>query len=707
MTDLKYYPENTLQRFEFQKVLAQVEKRCNSERAKRYVEDLRPVDEVDSIIRFLEETTEAKSIAENGLYFPEIVFPNISRELGMLGIDNSVLDGQQVIKLRKVAEVAATVIRFLGEKKELYPRLRGVVEGLYASKDLIALIDEVLEPNGFVKTSASKELGRARKALAEAKQKANKAFEAAVRKYKKLGWLRDYEESVYNDRRVLAVTAENKRKIDGTLHGHSESGNTSFVEPGNLVNLNNDVAEYRQWEQREEYRILRELTHHLRTYKAILESYENALGFLEFTFAKARYAMNIGAIKPILSREKDIALLKAYHPVLLEQNRSEGKSIIPMNLALDHENRILVISGPNAGGKSVSLKTFGLLQIMFQCGMLIPAEGHSRMGVFRQIFVDIGDDQSIAYELSTYSSRLVKMKHFLFHANKNTLFFIDEFGTGSDPELGGAIAETILEELGKSKAFGVITTHYANLKILAENSPMMLNGCMLFDEETLQPKYKLDIGQAGSSYTFEVAQKIGLDPNVIEGAKAKLDDRKVNLDKLLITLQTKKNQLNKETHILQTEKSRIRKEVEASKREADIFREKQQDLNFSENKRLIQQGKKYESMLNDWNDRNKRKEIIRKLTLTSEKEAARKKEKDLTEQMRDKKERIKKQKENRRKNREESKEQAAKPIHVGDKVHMHGTKEPGVVEDINKNKATVVFGMIRTIVPINKLRSAG
>ncbi|HKL40171.1 MAG TPA: hypothetical protein VJ894_05800 [Cryomorphaceae bacterium] len=704
---MKYYPENTLQRFEFQKVLAQIEKRCNSERAKRYVDELRPVDEVDSILRFLEETTEAKSIAENGLYFPEIAFPNINRELGMLGIDNSVLDGQQVIKLRKVAEVAATVIRFLGEKRELYPRLRGIVEGLYASKDLIALIDEVLEPNGFVKTSASKELGRARKALAEAKQKANKAFEAAVRKYKKLGWLRDYEESVYNDRRVLAVTAENKRKIDGTLHGHSESGNTSFVEPGSLVNLNNDVAEYRQWEQREEYRILRELTHQLRSYKAILESYENALGFIEFTFAKARYAMHIDGIKPIISREKEIELLNAYHPVLLEQNRSEGKSTIPMNLVLDHEKRILVISGPNAGGKSVSLKTFGLLQIMFQCGMLIPAEGHSRMGVFRQIFVDIGDDQSIAYELSTYSSRLVKMKHFLFHCNKNTLFFIDEFGTGSDPELGGAIAETILEELGKSRAYGVITTHYANLKILAENSPMMLNGCMLFDEETLQPKYKLDIGQAGSSYTFEVAQKIGLDPKVIEGAKAKLDDRKVNLDKLLITLQTKKNQLNKETHILQTEKSRIRKEVEASKREAEIFREKQEDLNFSENKRLIQQGKKYESLLNEWHDRNKRKEMIRKLTLTSEKEAARKKEKDQTEQMRDKKERIRKQKENRRKNRQESKELAAKPIHIGDKVHMPGTKEPGVVEEINKNKATVVFGMIRTIVPINKLRSAG
>jgi len=703
---VKLYPENTLRRFEFHLVIAELEKRCNSDRAKRFSEELFPTDEIDTISRLLEETDEAKTIVENGMYFPDISFPDVRRELGMLAVDNSVLEGQQVIKLRKVAEVAAQVIRFLGEKSELYPHLKGIVDGLYASKDLIELIDGILEANGFVKTSASKELGKARKALAEARQKANKAFEAAVRKYRKLGWLRDYDESVYNDRRVLAVTAEYKRKIDGTLHGNSESGNTSFIEPAGLVNLNNDVAEARQWERREEYRILRELTSELRNYKAILESYEHALGFMDFTFAKARYAMHIDANKPLISREKDIVLLRAFHPILLEQNRKEGKKTIPMDLALDHHKRILVISGPNAGGKSVSLKTFGLLQIMFQSGMLIPAEGHGRMGIFKQLFVDIGDDQSIAYELSTYSSRLVKMKNFLVRAHKNTLFFIDEFGTGSDPELGGAIAETILERLGESKAFGVITTHYANLKILAENSPMMINGCMLFDEETLLPKYQLEIGHAGSSYTFEVAQKIGLDQEIIEGAKAKLDDRKVNLDKLLITLQTKKNQLNKETHILQKEKSQIRKEIQVSKREAEKFREKQENLNFGENKRLIELGKKYESLMEEWRDRKKRKEIISKLTLASEKEAARKKEKDEVEKLREKKERIRKQKENRRKNQKENRNSAAKPIKVGDKVKLRDTKEPGVVEEIKKDKATVVFGMVRTIVPINKLRSA-
>src|SRR5690606_29114891 len=242
----------------------------------------------------------------------------------------------------------------------------------------------VLEPNGFIKSNASKELGAARKALSEARQKANKVFEGQVRKYKKLGWLREYDESYYNERRVLAVVAEYKRQITGTLHGSSESGSTAFIEPSAMVSLNNDIAEARQREQREEYRILRQLTSEIKAYHAILESYERALGFVDFTFAKARYALQIDANRPIISREKDVTLLNAYHPVLLMQNKREGKPSMPLSLTLDHNKRILIISGPNAGGKSISLKTLGLLQIMFQSGLLIPASDLSTMGIFKQ-----------------------------------------------------------------------------------------------------------------------------------------------------------------------------------------------------------------------------------------------------------------------------------------------------------------------------------
>lgn len=704
---MKLYPKDTPERFEFQKVRDKIAGSCQTDRARDFAAALAPVSEIDTIDRLLGQTDEALNVLDTGVYFPDYAFPAVGHELGMLRVSNAVLEGAQVIKLRRVAEVATSVIRFLGEKREVFPRLREITDGLHASKDLLSLIDGLIEPNGFVKSSASKELSAARKQLGEARQKANKAFEAAVRKFKRLGWLRDYDETFYNDRRVLAVTAEHKRKIDGTLHGSSETGATAYIEPSNLVALNNDVAEALQRESREEYRILRKLTEDLRSYLPILESYEKALGFIDFTFAKARYARQINAKKPGISTDRTVVLIDAFHPVLLLQNAAEGKETVPLTLELDAEKRILVISGPNAGGKSVSLKTFGLLQIMFQSGLPIPAADHSRMAVFRQLFVDIGDDQSIAYELSTYSSRLVKMKHFLLQANKQTLFFIDEFGTGSDPELGGAIAEAILEELAATRAQGVITTHYGNIKIMAEESPVMQNGCMLFDEETLLPKYKLHTGHAGSSYTFEVAQKIGLHKSVIEAAKSKLDKRKVHLDKLLNTLQAKKNQLNRETSTLQREKSNIRKEIEVYRRESEAFKQKQEDLNFQDNKRLIEKGKKYESLLDTWQDKKQRKELIRKMTLAAEKEAARKRDKDAAAKLKEKQERIRKQKENARRNKSKKKTAALKPFKSGDRVKMRSSRQIGEVEEVQKDKATVVFGMMRTIVSTDKLEHVG
>jgi len=701
---VKLYPEDTLRRFEFSVIVDRIVDLASSQKAKEFAGELRPVDETDQIEQWLNQTFESKQIIENGIFFPEYAFPNISRELAKLGIQNAVLEGQEIIKLRKVAEVAASVIKFLADKRDLYPALKEITAGMAASNDLIKIIDAILEPNGFIKSNASKELGAARKALSEARQKANKVFEAAVRKYKKLGWLREFDESYYNERRVLAVVAEHKRQIDGTLHGTSETGSTAFIEPSAMVSLNNDIAEARQREQREEYRILRQLTSEIKAYHAILESYERALGFVDFTFAKARYALQIDANRPIISREKDVTLLNAYHPVLLMQNKREGKPTMPLSLTLDHNKRILIISGPNAGGKSISLKTLGLLQIMFQSGVLIPASDLSTMGVFRQIFVDIGDDQSIAYELSTYSSRLIKMKHFLFHAHKNTLFFIDEFGTGSDPELGGAIAEVILEELAETKAYGIITTHYSNIKIMAENNPYMMNGSMLFNEKTLQPKYELNIGNAGSSYTFEVAQKIGLEQSIINRAKDKLDERKVKFDQLLITLQTKKNQLNKETSILQQEKSQMRKEIESNKRETEMYRQKQEDLNFSENKQLIEKGKKYDALLESWQEKGKRKDLAHRLTLQAEKDAAKKKEADIVGKMREKQDRIKRQKQNKKGKIILEKKLSEKPIKVGDNVKLKASSQHGTVEEISKNKATVFFGMVKTIVPLEQLQ---
>ncbi len=700
---MQLYPEDTPSRFGFDSVQSSISHYCRTDRARQFAETLKAVSERDSIELWLKQSAEAQEVIDNGLYFPDYGFPSVAHELGLLRVANAVLEGAQAIKLRKLAETAASLIRFLGSKKELYPHLRQIVVHLSASKELIAIIDEVLEPNGFVKTTASRDLGKIRKGLSEARQKAAKAFEATLRKYKRLGWLREFDESFYNDRRVLAVTAEYKRKIDGTLHGSSETGSTAYIEPAALVPLNNEVAEYLQAEKREEYRILKELSAKLRSFLGVLESYEHALGFLDFTFAKARYARSIDGSMPVISGDKSVELINAYHPLLLLQNRRESKETVPMSLSLDKDHRVLVISGPNAGGKSISLKTFGLLQLMFQSGIPVSAAAHSRFAVFSRLFVDIGDDQSIAYELSTYSSRLVKMRHFLLQANKQSLFFIDEFGTGSDPELGGAIAEAILEQLADTRAMGVITTHYANIKILAEKHPALLNACMLFDERTLLPKYQLHVGYPGSSYTFEVARKIGLSEELIAAAKSKLDQRKVYLDKLLNTLQAKKNQLNRETSTLQREKSDIRKEIAAYRKEAELLKQKEDDLNFRENKRLIEKGKRYERLLSAWQEKKQRKDLIKTLNITAEKDAARQREKDEAEKLREKQERIRKQRAKRKKKKSGSGEQSVQDFAVGQKVKLKRSNQVGVVEEINKDKVTVLFGMMKTIVPAEKL----
>ncbi len=698
---MRYYPADTLSRFEFPVILDRLQGYCRSEKGKRLAEDLQPSLDKGQIELELEQTQEFKTIRENGMAFPDYHFPNVERELQLLSVPNAVLEGKQLIKLRVVAEVALNVIRFLTEKQELYPSLYQVVQSLDKAKGLVHAVNKILEPNGLVKSNASKALSAIRADLSALRAQSNKVFEAAVRKYRKLGWLREFDESFYNDRRVLAVTAENKRKINGTLHGLSESGGTAFIEPGELVGLNNDIFETEQREKKEVFRILTQLTNEVRQYYPMLVSYEFALGYLDFTQAKAELALELNASKPILQDGQVVRLFNAYHPVLYLQNKAEEKTTVPTTVEVDAEHRILVISGPNAGGKSIALKTVGLLQIMLQSGMLIPAEEWSELSIFDQLFVDIGDDQSIAYELSTYSSRLQKMKHFLLHANKYTLFFIDEFGTGSDPELGGAMAETILEDLVDTKAYGLLTTHYANIKIQAEEHTHMRNACMLFDEETLLPKYQLSMGQPGSSYTFEVAQKIGLPTPLIDRAKEKLDQRKVKLDKLLITLQTKKNKLNKETHLLQQEKSRLRKEIADKEAEAARLAEREAALNFTDNKKLIEKGKKYEALLTFWEKSKDKKELLKRIIMASEKEQARKAEKEQRKQQQAKPTQKKSHKKT-----SSRKDRPRKPITTGDEVRMRNARQKGIVQEIHKDKATVLFGMMKTIVPVKELLHA-
>jgi DNA mismatch repair protein MutS2 len=699
------YPESAAEKFEFGVIKKVISNRCSGEVAKSLVQEMAPLEMSELLVTTLNQTDEMLQIRKNGLYFPQVTFPNIGYELNMLRIPDSVLEAAQFQKLKQTCEIANNVIRFLKEKKELYPNLSQVCANLLNADTIIKEISAIVDENAQVKSSASKRLGEIRKSLTEARNRANRMFEHQVKKFQKAGYLREFNEGFYNERRVLAVLSEYKRQIGGIIHGSSDSGRTAFVEPGELVEVNNVVQEYEQDERKEIYRVLTILTTKIRKFLPQLKEYESALAWLEFTDAKAAVSNDLNCILPILSSTGEINLIEAVHPVLFLQNRKEGKKTVPLNLRLNQEQRLLVISGPNAGGKSISLKTLGLLQIMLQSGMLVPVKEGSSLSFFERFFVDMGDDQSIAYELSTYSSRLVNMKHFINFANENTLIFIDEFGTGSDPDLGGAIAESILEVLAEKKCYGIITTHYNNIKLLAEEKEGLQNASMLFDLESLSPLYLLSQGQAGSSYTFEVAKKIGLSSEIIADAKNRLDSKQVKFDKVLVTVQTKKNELNREIHRLQEERGKLRKELEENRKIVEKITAQENTIKRQESIELMLKGEKYDKLIQLWNNNKSKAEIYKRLAQASHKEKQKEEERlkqDVVHQMRLKKQRLAKQKAEKKQQSSKKKQWIPK---VGEMVKLKGGKEQGEVLSINDDIVTVAFGILKTKVSRTELAS--
>jgi DNA mismatch repair protein MutS2 len=409
------------------------------------------------------------------------------------------------------------------------------------------------------------ELKNIRQNLYRKRNELRKLFEKIVARLNKQGYLAEIEESFMSGRRVLAVFAEQKRTVKGILHGESDSRKTAFVEPEETIELNNQVYELENEERKEVYRVLRELTARLSSYASLLTAYHTVVGEYDFIRAKAKLAADINGGYPSLVDKAHVHLVQACHPLLYLYNQRTHKPTIPVTITLDEAKRILVISGPNAGGKTVTLKTVGLLQMMVQSGLLVPVHPSSQFGIFKQLMIHIGDTQSIEFELSTYSSHLIHMKHFMENANGKTLFFIDELGSGSDPNLGGAFAEVILQELAKKHAFGIVTTHYLNLKIMAGKTPGIINGAMAFDEKNLQPQYKLLIGKPGSSYTFSIAERIGLNKELIDRARSLVAEDQYRLDKLLNRTEQDLRELEKkekELHIAMKDNERLKKEME-------------------------------------------------------------------------------------------------------------------------------------------------
>ncbi|HEY6957186.1 MAG TPA: DNA mismatch repair protein MutS, partial [Flavisolibacter sp.] len=563
---MKLYPESASYQLEFDKIKHLLTEKCRSEFAKSKASELRIHTRKEFIELQLKQSHEYKQLVQNGINFPNDYILNLSRELKMLGIEGSMLVGEELVSIRKLANSMEAIFRWFDpERRTVYTGLAEVISGTYFEKAILQMINDVIDDNGNVKDNASNELQSIRMNLYRKRTELRRMFEKIVGKLNKQGYLAEIEESFMNGRRVVAVFAEQKRTVKGILHGESDSRRTAFIEPEETIELNNQLYELENAERKEVYRILKDLTKHLSVYAPLLSTYHGIIGEYDFIRAKALFASDILGEYPVVSDKAHVHLVKAFHPLLYLYNQRTQKPTIPVDVTLDEKNRILLISGPNAGGKTVTLKTVGLLQMMVQSGLLVPVHPSSQFGIFKQLMIHIGDTQSLEFELSTYSSHLLAMKHFMENSNGRTLFFIDELGSGSDPNLGGAFAEVILEELSRKHAFGIVTTHYLNLKVMANKTQGIVNGAMAFDEQRLQPLYKLIVGKPGSSYTFSIAERIGLDKRLIQKARHLVDEEHFRLDKLLNRTEQdlqKVQQKEKDLHHLLKENERLKKEMQ-------------------------------------------------------------------------------------------------------------------------------------------------
>jgi DNA mismatch repair protein MutS2 len=691
---MKFFPESTIHQLEFDKVKELLAGHCKTEYAKELSQNLRIHTKKEFIELALQQGHEFKTITQTGLNFPNDFSVSISREIKLLSIPGASLTGEQFMLIRRLAENTASIFRWFTDDTRLaYPALTRVIDNSYYEKNIKACIEAVLDEVGQVKDDASKELADIRMKLYRKRNELRRMFDRIVSKLNKQGYLADIEESFLNGRRVLAVFAEQKRTVKGVLHGESDSRRTSFIEPEETTELNNDIFSLEYEEQKEVYRILRQLTDQLSVYAPLLKVYHDIAGQYDFIRAKAKLSIDINGHYPMVVDKAHINLINAYHPLLLLYNQKQNKPTIPIQLKLDQDNSILVISGPNAGGKTVTLKTVGLLQVMLQAGLLVSVSPDSEMGIFKQLMIHIGDTQSLEFELSTYSSHLKNMKHFIEHANGKTLFFIDELGSGSDPNLGGAFAEVIMEELAFKHSFGIVTTHYLNLKVMANKVKGIINGAMQFDEKNLLPMYKLQVGKPGSSYTFSIAERIGLDKKLINKARKLVDEEHFRLDKLL-------NRTEQDLQIIDKEKdqlTKLLKENEALKKEMQQVLDKERHRQETEKLRL--QNQVSEERIAYMKDMERRlKAMVIEWRKAEDKDSVVKMIHALLFNQKEKLQQDKKQKKiNEKFNEVEG------DIKVGDKVKMNNNRTVGIVKDIRGKKAVLQVGVVPITVDLKDL----
>ena len=709
----------TLQDLEFQTVLETVSELCTTEAAKENAFEIAPFQNRDETMISLLQTSEYLSSFTNNNIIPNHYFDSLDYELKFLAIEDSYLEINSFKKIGTLVETAITLLQFLKKFEEYYPTIHQYASEVTIEKSILKEIDAIFDKYGEIKDQASLDLSNIRKQINLVRGKINQSFGSALSQYISSGYLDDIKETVVENRRVLAVLAMYRRKVKGTVLGQSKTGSIVYMEPEASMRYSRELNNLEYEEREEIIRILKVLTNVIRPYRELISDYQDFLTHIDITSAKAKYASKINGILPEITIDRTLYFREAYHPILLLNNNKKNKKTYPQTIQLEQESRIIVISGPNAGGKSITLKTVGLLQLMLQSGFLIPVHERSKTFLFDRILTDIGDNQSIENHLSTYSYRLKNMNYFLKKCNSKTLFLIDEFGTGSDPELGGALAETFLEEFYEREAFGIITTHYTNLKILADELPHTTNANMLFDEKSLEPLYKLHVGQAGSSFTFEVAQKNGIPFSLINRAKKKVEGEKVRFDKTIANLQKERHKLEKTSKILKEEEHKARTEsqkMEVINAKIQDKLESYQEL-FDSNQRLVYLGMKLDDLSDKYfNNKNKKlliSELLkvveienskRKAVTVKEKKTIQKKQEAILKEVEVKVEKIREEKkEEKIKQKLEAQNKPKFVLKVGDRVRMSDGKAVGTIDSIEKNRATVNYGFFVSKVNIDEL----
>ena len=725
----KNISEKTLQDLEFSTVLQHISEFCISGLGKQRVLETKPIPSRKYLFKELHLVDEYLSSFQNENRIPNHGFDNISESIKRLAIENSFIETDAFLKIAATSLTVNEHIKFFKKFQVLFPTFFKLTQSIEFTTYVDDEIKRIIDISGEVKNNASSALKQIRRDINNVRGKIGASFSSALSKAVAAGYLDDIKETIVDNQRVLAVSAMHRRKVSGSLLGSSKSGGIVYIAPQATLAYSREYQNLVYEEKQEVIKILRALADTIRPMVSLLEEYLEFLIHLDTVGAKAKYAKDMDAILPKISKNKKIFFKNAYHPVLWKKNKEQKINTVSQTIQLDEQQQIIVISGPNAGGKSITLKTIGLLQIMVQSGILIPVDEKSETYIFDTVLTDIGDNQSIENQLSTYSYRLKNMRYFLRKCNEETLFLIDEFGTGSDPELGGALAEIFLEEFYHKKAFGIITTHYSNLKVLANELDYVTNANMQFNERSLEPLYKLFIGQAGSSFTFEVAQKNGIPFSLINKAKKRVETEKVRLDKTISKLQKERNRLQKTSDSLESQKEKGKEHLESLQEKELRIQEKLsgfQEL-YDKNQKMLSIGRKINELINKYFQTNNKKQLNTsfnkwvadekvkyakknplKPKTKSQKQKAKVVEKQIQEVIKKvEKEVLEKVVEVRKEKKiEEAKIAKAKSEYIykiNDRVRIIDSNSVGTIDKIDRKNVTINYGVFTTKTTLNKI----